>query len=133
VPLNLKIGQIEIPLGLGLITLTLLGIAVTNLFTKQVATVSGIAFTLVFFGIFTASEKATQQRGAAHVGLDQFHLEFAQEITPQTVGCRPGNVLVLASNHYHLAPPRSRARTGKPGAAGRSGSAHPRAPTLRLR
>jgi len=102
VPLNLKIGQIEIPLGLGLITLTLLGIAATNLFTKQVATVSGIAFTLVFFGIFTASEKATQQRGAAHVGLDQFHLEFAQEITPQTVGCRPGNVLVLASNHYHL-------------------------------
>src|SRR5207245_5722750 len=62
VPLNLKIGQIAIPLGLVPIILTLLGIAVTNLFTKLVATVSGIAFTLVFFGIFTASEQATQQR-----------------------------------------------------------------------
>jgi amino acid transporter len=106
VPLNPKIGQVELPLGLWLIALTLLAIAVTNLFTKQVATVSGIAFTLVFFGIFTASEKTTQKHGPAQGGLDQFHLEFAQELSPQTVGCRPGNYLVLVSNHhrlYHLA------------------------------
>jgi len=106
VPLNLKIGQIEIPLGLGLIAVTLLGIAAANLFTKQVATVSGIAFSLVFFGIFTASEKITHQRGAAHVGFDQFHLEYGQQISPQTVGSRPGNVLVPVSNYhalYHLA------------------------------
>jgi amino acid transporter len=105
VPLNPKIGRIEIPLGLCLIVFTLLGIAVTNLFTKQVATVSGITFSLVFFGIFTLSERTTRQHRAAHPGLDQFHLEFAHEIAPQTVGCRPGNLLVLVSNHsrlYHL-------------------------------
>jgi amino acid transporter len=95
VPLNLRVRGFEIPLGLGLVTLTLLGIAAANLFTKQVATVSGIAFTLVFFGIFTASEKITQRRHAAHAGLDQFHLEPGQEVSPQTLGVRPGNVLVM--------------------------------------
>jgi len=106
VPLNFKIRQIEIPLGLGLITLTLLGIALANLVTKQVATVSGIAFSLVFFGIFTASERITHRRGMAHVGLDQFHVEMAEQLSPQSVHCRPGNILVPVSNYhalYHLA------------------------------
>ena len=49
VPLNFKIGGVEIPLGLGLITLTLFALCIINLFTKQVATMSGIAFTIVFF------------------------------------------------------------------------------------
>jgi hypothetical protein len=41
----------------------------TNLFTKQVATVSGIAFSLVFFGIFAASEKKNSKKTEAH-GFD---------------------------------------------------------------
>ena len=45
VPLNFKIGKMEIPLGLGLITLALFALCVINLFTKQVATISGVAFT----------------------------------------------------------------------------------------
>src|SRR5881227_473682 len=48
VPLNLKIGKVEIPLGLGLITVTLFALCSVNLFTKQVATLSGVAFTLIF-------------------------------------------------------------------------------------
>jgi amino acid transporter len=102
VPLNLKIRRLEIPVGLGLITLTLLGIAAANLLTKQVATVSGIAFTLVFFGIFTASEKITRRRGAAHAGLDQFHLEPGEEVSPQTLGVRQGNVLVMLRDYNAL-------------------------------
>jgi len=102
VPLNLNIRRTEIPIGLGLITLTLLGIAAANLLTKQVATVSGIAFTLVFFGIFTASEKITQRRGAAHAGLDQFHLEPGEELSPQTLGVRQGNVLVMVRDYNTL-------------------------------
>ena len=43
VPLNFHIAGVEIPLGLGLITLTLLGIAVVNLFTKPAATVMSVA------------------------------------------------------------------------------------------
>ena len=57
VPLNLHIAGREIPIGLGLITLVLLGVALVNLFTKQVATVSGVAFTIVLFAVFTISEK----------------------------------------------------------------------------
>jgi len=102
VPLNLKIRRMEIPVGLGLITLTLLGIAAANLLTKQVATVSGIAFTLVFFGIFTASEKITQRHRAARVGLDQFHLEPGEELSPKTLGVRPGNVLVMVRDYNTL-------------------------------
>jgi amino acid transporter len=116
VPLNLKAGRLEIPIGLGFITLTLLAIAVTNLLTKEVATVSGIAFTLVLFGIFTASERLTKERGAAHLELDQFHLAPGEEITPQTVGCRPGSVLVLVRDYntlYNLAAVLDRVNTEK--------------------
>ncbi len=52
VPLNLKVGKLEIPLGLGLITLMLFALCLINLFTKQVATISGVAFTLIFFAHF---------------------------------------------------------------------------------
>ena len=44
VPLNFNIFGVEIPLGLGLITLTLFGIAVVNLFTKKDATIAGWNF-----------------------------------------------------------------------------------------
>src|SRR5499426_964482 len=43
VPLNVKIGALEIPLGLALVTTILFALCVINLFTKQVATLSGAA------------------------------------------------------------------------------------------
>src|SRR6266849_5991966 len=46
VPLNVKIGAIEIPIGLGVTTAILFALCITNLFTKQVATMSGVAFTI---------------------------------------------------------------------------------------
>src|SRR5580658_4596251 len=46
VPLNFTMGHTEIPVGLGLITVTLFALSIMNLFTKQVATVAGVAFTL---------------------------------------------------------------------------------------
>lgn len=105
VPLNLRLVRLEIPAGLAFITVTLFAIAVVNLLTKQVATVTGVLFTLVFFGIFTISERITGQRGAAHAELDQFHVEPADDISPATVDCRPGNVLVMVRDYqtlYHL-------------------------------
>ena len=104
VPLNFKLGKTEIPVGLGLITLTLLAIAVTNIFTKQVATISGVAFTLVLFGVFTASERIAHKKGIAHTELDQFHLASGEDITPKRLGCRPGNILVLIRDYNSLYP-----------------------------
>src|SRR5690242_11473416 len=102
VPLNLKIGEMEIPLGLGLITVTLFALCIVNLFTKQVATLSGVAFTIIFFAVFTASERVTRQRGAAHAGLDQFNLEPGEDLSPKTLGVRPGNVLVMVRDFNTL-------------------------------
>jgi amino acid transporter len=102
VPLNLTIGGIEIPVGLGLITLTLLATAIVNLFTKQLATVAGIFFTVVFYSIFTASEKITHGQATAHLDLDQFHLSPAEDLSPQSVGARPGNILVPVRDYNTL-------------------------------
>ena len=57
VPLNLRFGKTEIPLGLFCVFLVLLTTAVVNLFTKSVATVSGVIFAAGFFIIFSLSER----------------------------------------------------------------------------
>jgi amino acid transporter len=104
VPLNLEIKGREIPIGLGLITLILLAMAVVNLFTKPAATVSGVIFSVLLFGVFSASERLLHKKGVAHVELDQFNLQRESELTLQSVGCRPGNILVLVGNYFHLYP-----------------------------
>jgi amino acid transporter len=107
VPLNFKIAGIEIPLGLGLITAVLIALCAINLFTKQVATVSGVAFTLVFFAVFTIGEKFTANRTTEHAKLDQFNLEANDDLTPEVLGVRPGNVLVMMRNYNTLHPLRA--------------------------
>ena len=102
VPLNLHIGKTEIPLGLAMITLTLIALCGINLFTKQVATISGIAFTIVFFAVFEISEKITHKRSSAHAELDQFNLEAGDDLTPQALGVRPGSILVMVRNYNTL-------------------------------
>jgi hypothetical protein len=102
VPLNFRIRGVEIPVGLGLITLTLLAIAVVNLFTKPIATMAGGAFSILLYIVFTVSERRSRGRGVAHVEMDQFNLEIEGELSPAAVGARPGNILVPVSNHYHL-------------------------------
>ena len=74
VPLNLKFGTLEVPLGLGLISFILLALCTINLFTKQVATISGIIFTAAFFATFTIAEKITKRRGGTGAELDQFNV-----------------------------------------------------------
>jgi len=102
VPLNLKVGNLEVPLGLGLITVTLFALCLINLFTKQVATLSGVAFTIIFFGVFSVSERMTRKRATAHAELDQFNLEPGEDLTPDVLGVRPGNILVMVRNYNTL-------------------------------
>src|SRR5438046_2586460 len=106
VPLNFHIGKTEIPLGLALITLTLIALCGINLFTKEVATISGIAFTIIFFAVFEISEKVTRRRASERAELDQFNIEAGDNLTPQALGVRPGSVLVMIRNYntmYNLA------------------------------
>jgi amino acid transporter len=102
VPLNPRIGGMEIPVGLGLITLTLIALCVVNLLTKEVATISGVTFTLIFFAIFTVSERHTRKTSTAHAELDQFNLEVGEDLTPLVLGVRPNNVLVPVRNYNTL-------------------------------
>jgi amino acid transporter len=102
VPLNFTIGHTEIPVGLGLITTVLFALSIMNLFTKQVATISGVVFTLIFFTIFEISEKITLKHGAKHQELDQFNLESDGELSPAALGVRPGNELVMIRNSNTL-------------------------------
>jgi len=102
VPLNFHIGKLEIPFGLVVITATLIALCAVNLFTKEVATVSGLAFTLVFFIVFEVSEKITRRRRKEHAELDQFNVEPGDDLTPLALGVRKGNVLVMVRNYNTL-------------------------------
>ncbi|HMI50720.1 MAG TPA: APC family permease [Candidatus Saccharimonadales bacterium] len=102
VPLNFNFRGVQIPVGLSLITLILFLIAVTNLFTKPVATMAGGAFSILLYLVFTFSERRGKRGGVAHVEMDQFNLELEGALTPEAVGARPGNILVPVSNHYAL-------------------------------
>jgi hypothetical protein len=118
VPLNFTVAGHEIPVGLGLITAVLLGIAIVNLFTKPDATIAGVVFTILLFTIFELSERWVHKRqlGAAHVELDQFNLAQEGDLTPATVGARPGNILVPVSTYYalyHLEAVLRQSRTNK--------------------
>ena len=102
VPLNFTIRGVQVPVGLGLITITLFLIAFVNLFTKPVATVAGGAFSILLYIVFTISERRGHHNNAARVEMDQFNLALEGELTPEGVGARPGNILVPVSNHYAL-------------------------------
>ena len=103
VPFNIHIGNIEFPVGVTVIAVILFSIAGINLVTKQVATISGIAFTLVFFCIFEASEKILERkRTSAHVEVDSFQLQPQNSVTSQSVGVRPGNVLCIVRDYNTL-------------------------------
>jgi len=113
VPLNFTIFGKEIPLGVALITLTLFALCIINLFTKQVATVSGVAFTVVFFGVFEISEHVTKKQSGMHAELDKFNLSQAADLTTENVGVQPGNLLVPVSTYYALYPLEAALRRAK--------------------
>lgn len=102
VPLNFHIGRTEIPLGLGLITLTLFILAVINVLTKKVATISGVSFTIAFFIVFELSEIYNRRKAARHAETEKFRLETPSDVSSESVHVRPGNVLVAVRNPHRL-------------------------------
>jgi amino acid transporter len=116
VPPNLRIGKFEIPIGLISVFLVLLSTAIVNLFTKSVATVSGIAFAAAFFLIFTISERQNLRKHAltARQMKDHFQLEHQDTVSRESVAIRPGGVMVTmrdASNPFALKWTLARTRT----------------------
>jgi amino acid transporter len=94
VPPNLRIGKYEIPIGLFSVFLVLLSVAVVNLFTKSVATMSGIVFAAAFFIVFSISERQNLRKHAltARQMKDQFQLEHQDTVSRESAAIRPGGV-----------------------------------------
>jgi hypothetical protein len=98
-----------VPVGLAFITALLFLLAGINLLTKKTATISGAIFTLVFFTGFTLSEKyhkpeeqkAKQSKpgGIIEEGeIERFRLRVGNNLSPETLHVRPGNVLVAVND-----------------------------------
>lgn len=107
VPLNIPLGKgRELPLGVILIATVLFLTAFVNLFTKYEATLGGVSFSIVFFALFTYSEKrVAKERAGRQEGLDQFRVYGNEEPASETLGVRPGNILVAIrdpKNLYYL-------------------------------
>ncbi len=103
VPLNFRIGDTEIPLGLILITATLFLLAIVNVVTKKTATISGSIFTVAFFTAFTLSEQHNRRKRTEVEGDgDKFRLEEQTDGWIKGLHVRPGNVLVDATNPNRL-------------------------------
>jgi nucleotide-binding universal stress UspA family protein len=105
VPLNIHFGKFELPVGLGLIFLILAAAAVANLFTKEVATVSGAVFTAVFLSMFMVTERMTLNRnkGTAHEHIEQFTQKSTEAVTLDTVGVsKPYRKLVAIRSPQNL-------------------------------
>ena len=104
VPGNFHIGKVEIPIGLCLISLLLFATAITNLFTKPLATISGVAFSAVLFCVFTVSEHVNRKTTSGqHHELEQFRVNAREELTADEMEVRPGNVLVAVRDPNNLA------------------------------
>jgi amino acid transporter len=107
VPFNVQVRGVEIPIGLGVITVGLFLLAAVNLLTKKAATISGLTFTLVFFAILEVSERYRRRIRQARPGQEEekFLVAVSDDISIETVGVRRGCILVGIRNPdrlYHL-------------------------------
>ena len=106
VPGNFRIAGREVPIGLLLITAMLFLIAIANLLTKEEATIAGVAFSGIFYGVLTVSEHyAKREQTDRTEAFEQFRVFDNPELDYGLVGVRPGNLLVTVrdpSRLHHL-------------------------------
>ncbi len=102
VPLNVRVGRWELPVGLFLIFLVLLVTALVNLVTKKVATEWGAAFTIVFFAIFWISEHVRRRNGGAAHHLEKFNVRYTPELDGEAIAVRAGCKVVPVRDPRNL-------------------------------
>jgi amino acid transporter/nucleotide-binding universal stress UspA family protein len=107
VPFNFRIGRIHLPVGMTLIFLVLAIAAIGNLFTKEVATITGVAFTVGFYAVFWISEHAHRRRMGAptseHEHLEQFNQSQSEQLSVQSLNLtKPYRKLVAIRSPYNL-------------------------------
>ncbi len=104
-PFNIRIGKLELPIGLGVTTIILGMVAIANLFSKRYATIYGVAFTIILFIVFTVSEIINSRRkkeAAHHKALEEFNLDHQAQISKETLHARGGCVLVAVRDYHRM-------------------------------
>ena len=103
VPGNIRIGDKEIPVGVGIIGLILFSTAIVNLFTKQLATIYGIIFSVLLYVVFTVTERMNAKvvAGGTH-DLEQFRINAQEDVSQAGMEVHPGNILVAVRDPRNL-------------------------------
>jgi amino acid transporter/nucleotide-binding universal stress UspA family protein len=107
VPFNFRVGRFDVPLGITLIFLVLAASALCNFFTKEVATVAGMLFTITLFTTFVVCERAYHKRTGIstdhHEHLEQFNEQHAEQLSVQALQLtKPFRKLVAIRSPYNL-------------------------------
>ena len=90
-------------MGLMMITVSLFALAIINVLTKKVATISGVIFTVAFFIVFEASDIYNRKhRQGQRQELEKFRLDTRDDVSASAVNVRPGAVLVAVRNPHRL-------------------------------
>lgn len=108
VPFNVKLPNgVEIPFGLLFVCLVLTLAAISNLLTKEVATIGGLAFTTCFMIVFSISEHINRrkhpQADGHHEHLEQFNVKTTDEANAAGLGLdKPYTKLVAIRSPHNL-------------------------------
>ena len=102
-PFNVKVGGVELPIGLGATTLVLFLVAIANLFSKKIATIYGVTFTILLYTLFMISERVNAGKKKEHRSdLEKFNLDHQPEVSAATLHARPGCVLVAVRDYHRM-------------------------------
>ena len=102
-PFNVRVGGIELPIGLGVTTLVLFLVAIANLFSKKIATIYGVTFTILLYTLFMISERVNAGKKKEHRSdLEKFNLDHQPEVSAATLHARPGCVLVAVRDYHRM-------------------------------
>jgi amino acid transporter len=103
-PFNVKVRGIELPIGLGATTLMLFLVAIANLFSKKIATIYGVTFTILLYTLFMISERVNAGKKKEHRSdLEKFNLDHQPEVNgATTLHARPGCVLVAVRDYHRM-------------------------------
>src|SRR5262249_40233537 len=105
VPFNLRLGDLELPIGLGGIFLIVLLSALANFVTKPVATISGLVFTAAFLVVFMTTERCYERRprGVKLEHLEQLNRHMTQEVSVESLRLeKPWHKLVAIRSPQNL-------------------------------
>lgn len=120
VPVNVNIGNTHIPVGIITIFIILFVSAIANFFTKPIATISGLSFTVVFFSIFVVSEFINKRKIMKEEEmteeefeyekkkrvLEHFNIEDENELSPAAIESEKSDRILVAvkdpNNLNHL-------------------------------